>query len=142
MSIQYWWWVLALGLGIAEMLTGTFFMLVLALGCIAGGFAAAAAAPLWLQCLIAGLVSLAGTAWARRNRARQAPSAPAARNPDVLADIGERVHVQAWGADRRARVQFRGTQWDAALASGEVAEAGEFTIIELSGNCLILARKR
>jgi hypothetical protein len=39
-------------------------------------------------------------------------------------------------------VQFRGTQWDAALASGEVAEAGEFTIIELSGNCLILARKR
>lgn len=140
MELKYLWWVLALGLGIAEMLTGTLFMLVIALGCAGAGVAAALGAPLWAQFVLAGALSLAGTAWARRNRAALAPVQPAARNPDVHADIGERLQVSAWDASGRARVAFRGSHWDVELAPGEPAVAGEFVVVELSGNRLILAR--
>lgn len=141
MELKYLWWVLALGLGIAEMLTGTLFMLVIALGCVGAGVAAAIGAPLWLQFLLAGALSLAGTAWARRNRAARASVQPVARNPDVHADIGERVRVDAWDSAGRARVAFRGSHWDAELAPGETAVAGEFVIVEMSGNRLILGRR-
>lgn len=151
MELQYVWWVVALGLGIAEMLTGTLYMLVLALGCVAAGLAAAAGGPFWAQCVSAGLVSLLGTAWARRMRAGRPSGRPIGRNPDVHADVGGRVRVDHWDAQGRARVQYRGTQWDAqwdpadrALydstpAPGGVA-ADEFIIRALDGNRLILTR--
>ena len=49
MAIQYWWWVLALGIGILELLSGTFYLLMIALGCAAAGLVAALGAPIWAQ---------------------------------------------------------------------------------------------
>ena len=140
MAIQYWWWVLALGIGVLELLSGTFYLLVIATGCAAGGLAAALGAPVWVQLTTAAAVSVAGTAWARRARAGAPSPKPAGRNPDVIADVGERVRVQAWDADGRARIQYRGTQWSVELAPGEPAEPGEYRIREVAGNRLILAR--
>jgi membrane protein implicated in regulation of membrane protease activity len=140
MAIQYWWWVLALGIGILEMLTGTFYLLMLALGVAAGGALAALGGPLWSQCVAAAVVALAGSFWVRRSRAGAPAAGPTGRNPDVVADVGERVRVAAWDADGRARVQYRGTQWTAELAPGETAEPGEYRIREVAGNRLILAR--
>lgn len=141
MQIQYWWWSLALALAIFELLSGTFYLLVFAAGCVAAGFAAAAGGPVWLQFLAAATVSLAGAAWIRRARAGAPKQAPAGRNPDVVADVGERVRVEAWGSNGRARVQYRGTQWDVELASGETAVPGDYTIREVSGNRLILSNR-
>ena len=140
MAIQYWWWVLALGIGILELMSGTFYLLVIAIGCAAGGLAAALGAAVWVQLTAAAAVSVAGAAWARRVRAGAPAAEPAGRNPDVVADVGERVRVQAWDADGRARVQYRGTQWNVELAPGEPAEPGEYRIREVAGNRLILAR--
>ncbi|MFM1987995.1 MAG: hypothetical protein RJA99_952 [Pseudomonadota bacterium] len=140
MAIQYWWWVLALGLGVLELVSGTFYLLVIALGCGAGGLVGALGAPVWGQLLAAAAVALAGTAWVRRSRAGAPSRAPAQRNPDVIADVGERVHVDAWGEDGFARVQYRGTQWTAERMPGEPPEPGAWRIREIAGNRLILAR--
>jgi membrane protein implicated in regulation of membrane protease activity len=140
MAIQYWWWVLALGIGILELLSGTVYLLVLATGCAAAGAVAAFGGAAWAQLTTAAVVSLAGAAWARRARAGAPAPQPAGRNPDVVADVGERVRVAAWDAEGRARVQYRGTQWTAELAPGEAAEPGEYRIREMAGNRLILAR--
>jgi membrane protein implicated in regulation of membrane protease activity len=140
MAIQYWWWVLALCLGALEMATSTFYLLVIALGAAAAGGVAALGGPLWLQFVAAAVVSLGGAAWVRRSRAGAPAATPAGRNPDVVADVGERVRVDAWDEDRRARVQYRGTQWTVELAPGEPAQAGEFRVREVAGNRLILAR--
>jgi membrane protein implicated in regulation of membrane protease activity len=140
MTIQYWWWLAALALGILELLTGTFYLLVFGLGCAGAGVVAALGGPLWSQFGAAALISLAGAAFVRRTHAGAPASGPAGRNRDVVADIGERVRVDAWGADGRARIQYRGTQWSAEIAPGEPAEPGEYTIREVAGNRLILAR--
>jgi hypothetical protein len=50
------------------------------------------------------------------------------------------VRVEAWDADRRARVRYRGTEWSVELAPGEAAAPGEYLIREVAGNRLILAR--
>jgi membrane protein implicated in regulation of membrane protease activity len=142
MAIQYWWWVLALGIGILELLTGTFYLLMIALGCAAAGGAAALGAPVWVQLVSAALVALAGAAWVRQLRAGAPAAAPAGRNPDVIADVGERVRVDAWDEERRARVRHRGTQWTAELAPGEPAAPGEHLIREVAANRLILERAR
>jgi membrane protein implicated in regulation of membrane protease activity len=140
MAIQYWWWILALGIGILELLSGTFYLLVIAAGCAAAGGIAAVGGPLWAQFVTAAVVSIAGAAWARRARAGAPAPEPSGRNRDVVADVGERVRVTAWDAERRARVQYRGTQWTVELAPGETAEPGEYRIREVAGNRLILAR--
>lgn len=140
MTIQYWWWLLALALGILELITGTFYLLVIACGCLAAGMAAASGGPIWVQCLTAAVVSLAGAAWVRRSRTGAASQLPAGRNTDVFADIGERVQVDAWDANGLARIQYRGTQWNARIAEGQTPEPGEFIIREVVGNQLVLSR--
>jgi membrane protein implicated in regulation of membrane protease activity len=140
MAIQYWWWVLALGIGILELLSGSFYLLMIALGCAAAGAVAAVGAPMWAQFVAAALVALAGAAWVRRLRADAPAAVPASRNPDVIADVGERVRVDGWDESRRARIRYRGTEWTAELAPGEPAAPGEYLIREVAGNRLILAR--
>jgi hypothetical protein len=43
-------------------------------------------------------------------------------NPDVNLDIGATLTVDAWH-DGRARVQYRGADWDVELANGERDDA-------------------
>jgi membrane protein implicated in regulation of membrane protease activity len=140
MTIQYWWWLIALALGIVELVTGTFYLVVFAAGCAAAGVVAAFGGPVWAQFGAAAVISLVGAALVRRTRTGAPSEAAAGRNPAVLADVGERVRVESWSQDGRARIQYRGTQWNAQLAPGEVAVPGEYTIREIAGNRLILAR--
>lgn len=140
MTVQYWWWALALGIGVLELLSGTFYLLMIALGCAAGGVAAAMGAPAWVQLIVVAAVTLAGVGWSRRARAGAPGPGPAQRNRDVIADVGESVKVEAWGEDGRARVQYRGTQWSAELAPGEAPVPGQWRILEIAGNRLILGR--
>lgn len=140
MSVQYWWWLIALALGICELLSGTIYLLVFAVGCVAAGAVAALGGPVWSQFAAAAAISLAGAAAVRRMRPGGASEGPVGRNPRVVSDIGERVRVETWGADGRARILYRGTHWDAELAPGESAAGGEFTIREVAGNRLILSR--
>ena len=133
------WWVLA-GIAVAvELATGTFYLLMLALGMAAGAVASHLGFSVPLQIVAGAVVGGGATALWRWRRSQEAPQAPAAQNRDVNLDIGERVHVAQWTAERTARVQYRGSVWEARLAPGAVAQAGEHVVSAVEGNWLVLA---
>ena len=138
LSSATWWWVAA-GIAVAaELATGTFYLLMIALGLAAGAIAAHLGLGGTAQIVGAALAAaVATTAW-HFKRARHPQSAPAAQNRDVNLDIGEPVRVDAWNADGTARVQYRGTQWTARLAPGAAPAAGEHTVSAVEGNWLVL----
>ncbi|TMS58791.1 NfeD family protein [Imbroritus primus] len=139
MQPSYVWFSLAVLLIIAELTTGTFYLLMVALGLAAGGVAAMAGLAFPAQAALAALVGVIAILLLRRSRfgkTRRAGSV--ASNPDVNLDIGEEVSVAQWGADRRARVSYRGAEWDVELAGDQPPAPGRFRIVELRGNTLIV----
>ncbi|WP_298824926.1 NfeD family protein [uncultured Piscinibacter sp.] len=133
------WWVAAGVAVAAELATGTFYLLMIALGLAAGAVAAQLGLAATSQVVAAALVGAAATALWHWKRARQPRSAPSDRNRDVNLDIGERVQVEAWGSDGTARVNYRGTQWTARLAPGAVPQPGEHRVTAVEGNWLVLS---
>jgi membrane protein implicated in regulation of membrane protease activity len=139
LSIATLWWVAA-GIAVAaELATGTFYLLLVALGLAAGALAAHVGLGVSAQVIAAALVGGGATALWHWHRYRQPQSAPARENRDVNLDIGERVTVTAWAADRTARVQYRGSAWTARLAPGAVAAPGEHLVSAVEGNWLVLS---
>jgi membrane protein implicated in regulation of membrane protease activity len=138
-SASTFWWVMAGAAVAAELATGTFYLLMVALGLAAAAIAAHLGLAVGAQVVVAALVGGGATALWHWQRARSPQSAPARENRDVNLDIGERVQVAAWGADRTARVQYRGSTWMARLQPGSPAEAGEHRVTAVEGNWLVLA---
>jgi len=133
------WWVLA-GVAVAvELATGTFYLLMLALGMAAGAIAAHIGLGAPLQIVIAAVVGGGATALWYWRRKQEAPAAPAAQNRDVNLDVGERVHVSQWTPEQTTRVQYRGTHWDARLEPGAPVQSGEHVVSAVEGNWLVLA---
>ena len=135
------WWILAGGAVAAELLTGTFYLLVLALGLAAGAVAAHVGLPGTWQLTIAGVVGAgAVTAW-HQIRSRRMQPVDAAANPDVNMDVGSTVHVSdasQWQADGSIAVKYRGAVWNAQLAPGARPQAGAYVIEQVHGNLLLL----
>jgi membrane protein implicated in regulation of membrane protease activity len=132
------WWVLA-GVAVAiELATGTFYLLMLALGLAAGAIAGHLGFSGPLQVVAAAAVGGGATVLWHWRRTREVPSLPAASNRDVNLDIGERVFVQEWSANRTARVQYRGSPWEARLAPGAPVASGEHLVSAVEGNWLVL----
>ena len=102
------WWLAAGALVAAELATGTFYLLMLALGLAAAAIASHLGLALTGQIVAAALVGGGATAAWHWHRFRQPTSAPARENRDVNLDIGERINVAEWAADRTARVPYRG----------------------------------
>ena len=118
----------------AELVTGTFYLLMLALGLAAGALAAHVGAPLTAQLIAAALVgggAVAGWHLAARRAAHR--TAPPTANRDVNLDIGERVHVDAWNRDGTARVNYRGANWTARLAAGRHRRPGPALVAAVEG---------
>lgn len=133
------WWVSAGVLVAAELATGTFYLLMMALGLAAGAIAAHLGLPPAAQVAIAALVGGGATALWHLRRARHPQSTPAAENRDVNLDIGGRVGVDGWTAEGTARVSYRGSVWPARLAPGSAAGPGEHEIVAVEGNWLVLS---
>lgn len=139
MSAWIWWMVLAFGLLILELLTGTFYLLVIAVAIAAGGLANLAGAPFTLQLVVAAVIGLAGSLWLRRSRLGR-PSGEADALLQNL-DIGQMVRIDSWGAGNTARAHYRGAEWDVLLAPGETPTPGDFVIRSVQGSRLVVARK-
>ncbi len=115
------WWLLAGAAVVAELLTGTFFLLMLGLGLAAGAVAAMAGAgepAQWISAAVVGAGAVAGWGVWRRRRPR-GPRVEA--NPDVVLDIGAQVQVERWQEDGMAVVRYRGAPWLAEPVSGPAA---------------------
>ncbi|WP_343584172.1 NfeD family protein [Herbaspirillum sp.] len=136
------WFVLAGALIVAELFTGTFYLLMIALGLAAGGVAALAGAQVEWQLLAAAIVGIAAVMSLRRSRFGRLRKSDASRDPNVILDIGQTVEVAAWqqhGNQYLARVPYRGALWDVELQSGHHAAPGAFVIREIRGSRLIVA---
>jgi membrane protein implicated in regulation of membrane protease activity len=132
------WWVLA-GLAIAvELASGTFYLLMIALGLAAGAIAGHLGLAVPLQIVAAALVGGGATVVWHWRRDRGGPGLANAQNPAINLDVGDRVHVEAWSVDRTARVQHRGTQWSARLAPDAMPAVGQHFISAVEGNWLVL----
>jgi membrane protein implicated in regulation of membrane protease activity len=133
----YWvWWALAAILVGAELMTGTFYLLAVGVAFVAGGLAAWLGASPPVQLIIGGVLTVAGTIAAHRWRLRRALPPPASL------DIGQSVRVLEWKDDGSARVNYRGTQWDAELAAPGVARAETMYIVGTRGSTLLVADRR
>jgi membrane protein implicated in regulation of membrane protease activity len=129
-----WWLAAAVVLVIAEIMSGSLYLLTVALGAAAGGLASWIGQPVWVQLVAASVFTLIGAFYVQR-RHQAGPHVKASHNPDVLLDVGSRVQILSWDASNRARVQYRGAEWDALLLGG-AATPGWFVIKSIEGNCL------
>lgn len=131
------WIVLAAVLAVAEMLTGTFYLLVLALGALAGSVVAYMGMGASLQVLVAAIV--AGLGFLGLHKFRPARTRRAAEsNPDVNLDIDTLVKIGRIGADGVARVLYRGTEWSARVENAVTQVNVEYRIARIEGATLIL----
>lgn len=133
-------WLLLAGATVTlELLTGTFYLLMLAIGLMAGALAATMGVSLTGQMLVAAAIGGGAVAlWHWRRSKRPAPM-PAQANRDVHLDIGDMVQVAHWNADGTASVHFRGAQWTAIAAEPrEALIPGNFRIKEMRGNRLVI----
>jgi membrane protein implicated in regulation of membrane protease activity len=138
MDITTIWWVLA-GVTVAtELLTGTFYLLLIAIGMAFGAIAAGLGWSIPLQ-FTSAAVTAVGLALGWRLWLRSHPPAHHSKARVIgELDSGEVVNVVTWSNLGRARVQYRGTSWDAELQPGKSAAPGPHRIIEIRGNRLVV----
>ena len=132
------WLIMAGMLVILELFTGTFYLLMIAIGLAAGGLVALAGAGFAAQAILAGLVGVCATGLLYRSRFGRDAKRNAARDRNVNLDIGQQVTVPAWD-NGRARVMYRGALWDVELGQGATPRAGDFRIVEVQGSRLVVA---
>ena len=138
MAVSTFWWLAAGGLIAVELITGTFYLLMLSIGLMAAALAAHAGLDMtWQWVMAAGVGGGSVVAWYFYKKSGPA-IASAQSNHDVNMDIGANLHVSAWRKDGTCSVRYRGAQWDAQLAEGETAAMGNHTIVEVIGSRLIL----
>jgi len=132
------WLVLTGVLVVFELFTGTFYVLMIAIGMAVGAVAAAIGMGIPAQILIAAVVGVLATGLLHRSRFGHAGKQDAARDPNVNLDIGQPLHVDSW-TDGKARVMYRGALWDVELAPGAMPATGKFKIVEIQGSRLLVA---
>jgi membrane protein implicated in regulation of membrane protease activity len=135
------WCAAACALVIAEIATGTFYLLMIAIGAAAGAVAAFLGVSGTGQCLIAAVVAAIATSLLRRSRFGRSPKIDASLDPAVNLDIGQTLDVEEWrtiSGISHARVMYRGAQWDVELAAGGNPVAGTFAIQQILGSRLIV----
>jgi membrane protein implicated in regulation of membrane protease activity len=115
--VELWllWLVVGFGLVIAELMTGTFYLLVIGLGAFVGAMVAWMGGNVLLQAVIGSFVALGGAwyvhHWHEAQRAREGAHSN-------LLDRGQAVVLEGWTNESAgiARVRYRGTSWDARVA--------------------------
>lgn len=140
MTMWIWFGLAAVAL-IGEVSSGTFYLLLVALGLVAGGIAAWLAAGFEWQLVACAVVALGGLLVLRRTGVLKKRGVEVGRNADVNMDIGRTVQVDAWSEAGAARVWYRGAHWQAELAAGQPRAPGLHVIAEVRGACLVLAPK-
>lgn len=137
---EYWWWAIAgIALVIAELITGTFYLLVLGIAALAGCGAAFMHYPFWIQALVAAAIAIIGVTLVTRFRNDQVSQ------PAVSLDVGQSVVLDGWvnERDRLARVRYRNATWDAKVLDEQGAETGRTLYIRhVDGNTLHVSAAR
>jgi membrane protein implicated in regulation of membrane protease activity len=133
------WAVSGLALVIVELLTGTFYLLMLGLAAFGAAGSAWLGYEFPVQVIVAAVIAAAGCyavhVYRVRNRTQQMPSI----------DAGMPASFETWidpGA-RLARVRYRGASWDARVEGIEALEPGTTVyVLATDGNTLKVVKNR
>lgn len=138
MASYVYWFLIAIALVIVELLTGTFYLIVLAVAAAAGATLAYFAMPFWMQAAFATAIGVLGVVFVHRYRARSSSTA----GPNAI-DVGHRVTLESWvnEAEGLARVHYRGTLWDARVI-GARGPGTTYYIHGLDGSTLHIAAEQ
>jgi membrane protein implicated in regulation of membrane protease activity len=133
------WLIVAMVLVIAELLSGTFYLLMLALA----GFGAAGVAYLGqafpVQCIVAAVIAAGGCYGVHVYRARSGGKRMAPLDAGMLASFEKWLDA----GSRLARVRYRGASWDARVEGTEMMEPGAtLFVLAADGNTLKVAKNR
>ena len=131
------WLAAGFVLVIAELVPGTFFLLVLGVAAFAGSATAWFGLGFWVEALCAAAVAIAGVFWVRQHRKSM-------QRPDMASlDVGQAVTLDAWinREQGAARVTYRNTQWDAEVAGERMLDPGQVLFIHaVEGNTLKVSK--
>ncbi len=133
------WLAAGFVLVIAELVTGTFFLLVLGIAAFAGSATAWFGLGFWVEALCAAAVAVAGVFWVRRQR-KTGP-----QHDMASLDVGQAVTFDAWISREQgaARVKYRNTLWDAEVEGEREFDQGEVLFIRaVEGNTLKVAKRK
>ena len=133
------WLIAGVVLIVAELVTGTFYLLVLGIAALVGsGIGYAGGAHLW-QAIGAAIIAIAGFFFVHRYKRAMMPGAMRG------IDVGQPAAFESWinkGAGH-ARVRYRDATWDAHFAGDASAEPGEILYITaVDGNTLKVSKTR
>ena len=133
MSPALLWAIAGLALVIVELLSGTFYLLVLGVAAFGAGATAWAGLGFEAQAIAAAAIALAGSylvhAYRARNSARQM----------TPVDAGQPASFESWvdQASGLARVRYRGASWDARLEAASPVQPGAMLyVLAAEGNTL------
>jgi membrane protein implicated in regulation of membrane protease activity len=137
------WWLLAGAAVAVELMTGTFYLLMVAVGLAAGAVGAHLGASSAAQMMVAALVGGGAVLVWRSIKAKAPATAPASANRDVNLDIGGTVQVDRWQADGTGTVTYRGANWQVSRlpgVEGTAATPGAHRIVEVIGSRLVVEK--
>ena len=143
MEEDFLWAILGLALVIVELVTGTFYLLMLAVAAFGASLAAWLGQPFGVQAVVAGVIAAAGCYGVHVYRAKNA------RQQMTPVDAGQPASFEKWldeGA-RLARVRYRGASWDALVepapeGAAAPVEGGMLYVISAHGNTLKVTVRR
>lgn len=134
------WWLLAGGMIALELLSGTFYLLMLSLGVAGAAIAAHLGASVPVQLVVAALLGGGFVVAWRSYKKHQPPALPAGANRDVNLDIGETLQIEAWNEDGTSTAKYRGATWNVSLRPGAASGAGLYRIVEVIGSRLVVEK--
>ena len=134
------WLIAAFCLVILELVTGTFYLLVLGIAGFAGAAVAWTGLEFRWQAVVAAAVAVAGMIWVHHWRLRSKRTAST-----FSVDAGHPAAFDSWiNRDTgQARVRYRDALWDAHVEGGAQGERGEVLyVVSANGNTLKVSKTR
>jgi membrane protein implicated in regulation of membrane protease activity len=133
------WAVAGLVLVIVEVMTGTFYLLMLGIAAFGAALAAWLGWEFPVQSIVAAILAAIGCygvhLYREKNRAQQMPPI----------DAGMPASFESWldAGARLARVRYRGASWDARVEGAEALEPGATVyVVAADGSTLRVAKNR
>ena len=133
------WMIIGFALVIVELITGTFYLLMLGVAAFGGAAIAYAGQGFVVQALVAVLLAAAGCYGAHVYRAKNS------KEQMVSVDAGQPANFEHWvdQGGGLARVRYRGASWDAKVdGAGELLAGALLYVMRIEGHRLEVSRNR
>jgi len=122
---------------IGEMLSASFFLIFISIGCFAAAMAASLHAPVWSQVVICAVISVLGTLTLRK-----AIQKKLLQTISLQADVGREIRVdEAIAPHQQTRITYQGTSWLATnLGTEDIRQGDHVVIVGIDGNVLLIRK--